>query len=209
MKNLLSENMLRFGTKNLSDSDQRKLVFESIMQTIDEYGLHGAVRRNLSEQAPVKADKNFYGYAQKVYNEIDKGLGGKMLGMADDEDRVLAAVKSIDTIAGKENGAQVYANLLQLVKKSPVLKAKYGRNYNLVATFISYNGIAVSTGKAAGRSTPTRTNPMFGPKGGDQANDPYIRQMKAILGKYNSTESDDYSWYEPVSIWDGPGQQGR
>jgi len=209
MKNLLSENMLRFGTKNLSDSDQRKLVFESIMQTIDEYGLHGAVRRNLSEQVPVKADKNFYGYAQKVYNEIDKGLGGKMFGMADDEDKVLAAVKSIDTIAGKENGAQVYANLLQLVKKSPVLKAKYGRNYNLVATFISYNGIAVSTGKAAGRSTPTRTNPIFGKRGGPQANDPYIDKMKAILGKYNSTESDDYSWYEPVSIWDGPGQEGR
>ena len=206
MKNLLSENMLRFGTKNLTESAKRKLVFESIMQTINEYGLQKAVRQNLTEQKPVKADKNFYGYAQKVYSEIDKGLGGKMLGMADDEDKVLAAVKSIDTIAGKENGAQVYANLLQLVMKSSVLKAKYGRNYNLVATFISYNGIAVSTGKAAGRSTPSRTNPFWGD---EQANDPYIKQMKAILGKYNIDEASDYSWYEPVSIFDGPGQEGR
>jgi len=209
MKNLLSENMMRFGTKNLTEASQKELIVKSIMETINQHGLHSAVRRNLSEQSPVKADKNFYGYAQKVYNEIDKGLGGKMLGMADDEDRVVAAVKSIDTIAGKENGAQVYANLLQLVKKSPVLKAKYSRNYNLVATFISYNGIAVSTGLAAGRSTPTRQNPLFGKIGGPQANDPYIDKMKAILGKYNSTESDDESWYEPVSIFDGPGQKGR
>ncbi len=34
MKNLLSENMLRFGTKNLSDSSKRRLTLESIMQTI-------------------------------------------------------------------------------------------------------------------------------------------------------------------------------
>ena len=206
MKNLLSENMLRFGTKNLTESAKRKLVFESIMQTINEYGLQSAVRQNLTEQTPVKADKKFYGYAQKVYSEIDKGLGGKMLGMADDEDRVLEAVKSIDTIAGKENGAQVYANLLQLVKKSSVLKAKYGRNYNLVATFISYNGIAVTTGKAVGRSTPTRTKPLWGD---EQANDPWIKQMKAILGKYNTNEATDDNWYEPPSIFDGPGQEGR
>ena len=54
MKNLLSENMLRFGTKNLSDSAKRKLVFESIMQTIKEHGLHNAVRRSLlTEQTEV------------------------------------------------------------------------------------------------------------------------------------------------------------
>ena len=54
MKNLLSENMLRFGTKNLSESSTRKLVFESIMQTINEHGLHNAVRRSLlTEQTAV------------------------------------------------------------------------------------------------------------------------------------------------------------
>ena len=54
MKNLLSENMLRFGTKNLSESSTRKLVFESIMQTIKEHGLQSAVRRSLlTEQTQV------------------------------------------------------------------------------------------------------------------------------------------------------------
>ena len=51
MKNLLSENMLRFGTKNLTESAKRKLVFESIMQTIKEHGLQSAVKRGLNEQA--------------------------------------------------------------------------------------------------------------------------------------------------------------
>jgi len=50
MKNLLSENMLRFGTKNLSEAAQRQLVVKSIMETIDEHGLHGAIRRRLMEQ---------------------------------------------------------------------------------------------------------------------------------------------------------------
>jgi len=54
LKNLLSENMLRFGTKNLSESSTRKLVFESIMQTINEHGLQSAVRRGLlMEAAPI------------------------------------------------------------------------------------------------------------------------------------------------------------
>jgi hypothetical protein len=51
LKNLLSENMLRFGTKNLSESQERELVVKSIMETINQYGLHGEVKRKLSEQA--------------------------------------------------------------------------------------------------------------------------------------------------------------
>ena len=53
MKNLLSENMLRFGTKNLSEAAQRELVVKSIMKTINEHGLHGAVRQRLMEQQQV------------------------------------------------------------------------------------------------------------------------------------------------------------
>ena len=51
MKNLLSENMLRFGTKNLSESAQRELVLKSIMETINENGLHNAIKRRLAEAA--------------------------------------------------------------------------------------------------------------------------------------------------------------
>jgi len=51
MKNLLSENMLRFGTKNLSEAAQREVLLKSIMETINEHGLHSSVRRYLMEQA--------------------------------------------------------------------------------------------------------------------------------------------------------------
>lgn len=49
MKNILSENMLRFGTKNLSEATQRELVLKSIMETIDQHGLHRAIRQQLME----------------------------------------------------------------------------------------------------------------------------------------------------------------
>ena len=50
-KNLLSENMLRFGTKNLSEGAKRNLVLESVMQTIKEHGLYNEVKRRLMEFA--------------------------------------------------------------------------------------------------------------------------------------------------------------
>lgn len=49
MKNLLSENMLRFGTKNLSEAAQKELTLKSILETIDQYGLRKEVRRALNE----------------------------------------------------------------------------------------------------------------------------------------------------------------
>lgn len=51
MKNILSENMLRFGAKNLSESNKKRLTLESILQTIQEHGLTEEVRKKLSEQA--------------------------------------------------------------------------------------------------------------------------------------------------------------
>ena len=143
-------------------------------------------------------DKNYYGYAQKIYSEIDKGLGGEMLGMADDEDKVVAAIRSISTIAGRNAGFQVYGNLLKLVKTSTVLKAKYRRNYNLVSHFIAQNGIGVDTAKDASggvatSDSKTRTNTFFG---GPQANDPYMDIMKKVLGFYNPEEAKDYNWKE-------------
>jgi len=78
MKNLLSENMLRFGTKNLSESDQRKLVFESIMQTIKEHGLQSAVKRGLNEQAvsyegggPTPTEPQPFATAEEFETEVE------------------------------------------------------------------------------------------------------------------------------------------
>jgi len=50
MKNLLSENMMRFGTKNLSEAAKKELVLKSIMETIDQHGLQKEVRNALTEQ---------------------------------------------------------------------------------------------------------------------------------------------------------------
>ena len=51
MKNLLSENMLRFGTKNLTPNQQRELVAKSIMETINQHGLANVIKKKLNEQA--------------------------------------------------------------------------------------------------------------------------------------------------------------
>jgi hypothetical protein len=293
MKNLLSENMLRFGTKNLTEANKRNILLEQKMYTGEPGGKYklnppsaenpydanssggnhwkhnvrpeelggpgwkhlmddeegflaksptaiawkkrnptyeawrssanngsgqqwvdsGLARatfelqllrkdrdnnQKYKENTLANPDKNYYGYAQKIYSEIDKGLGGEMLGMADDEDKVVAAIRSISTIAGRDAGFQVYANLLKLVKTSAVLKAKYRSNYNLVSNFIAKNGIGVNTAKDASggvatSDSKTRTNTFFG---GPQANDPYMDIMKKVLGFYNPEEAKDHNWKE-------------
>jgi hypothetical protein len=72
MKNLLSENMLRFGTKNLSEAAQRELVLKSIMETINEHGLHTAVRQQLIE-AEAPADPAWLTTAKNVLAEKNDG----------------------------------------------------------------------------------------------------------------------------------------
>jgi hypothetical protein len=49
LNTLLSENMLRFGTKNLSGAQQKQLIVKSIMETIDQNGLRHEIRRKLNE----------------------------------------------------------------------------------------------------------------------------------------------------------------
>jgi hypothetical protein len=57
MKNILSENMLRFGAKNLSESNKKRLTLESIIRTINEYGLVEEVKMALNENPlEVKGD---------------------------------------------------------------------------------------------------------------------------------------------------------
>jgi hypothetical protein len=72
MKNLLSENMLRFGTKNLSEAAQRELVLKSVMETINEHGLHTDIRRHIMEQ--IKEDPAWLTTAKdKLAGENDYG----------------------------------------------------------------------------------------------------------------------------------------
>jgi hypothetical protein len=50
MKNLLSENMIRFGTKNLTEAGKTELILKSILETIDQHGLTSEIRKALMEQ---------------------------------------------------------------------------------------------------------------------------------------------------------------
>jgi hypothetical protein len=176
MKNLLSENMLRFGTKNLSEAAQRELILKSIMETIDAHGLHGAVRQHLMETVP---DKKYLGYAKKIAGMLMTALGG-----ADDEDGVTTALKLIKTYGGQP----VYDNLIYVLKTSPNIKKQFGKNYKLVSSMIADGGISqMDLGYDDGTAAP-RQNPLKGLGLGIDRD--YIDKYKEILQTYNTNETD-------------------
>ena len=121
MKNLLSENMLRFGTKNLSEAAQKELTLKSILETIDQYGLQKEVRKALAEQA----DPNL-GLAQKIVGMMWTGLsyiGGT------DEEKIIKALKMITS-------KEIYNSVLNIVRTSPKIKAEWGNNFPTVIKWI-------------------------------------------------------------------------
>ena len=137
MKNLLSENMLRFGTKNLSESAKKKLVFESIMQTIKEHGLTDVIRKQLTEAAP---DPNL-GLAQKIVGMMWKAMSGA----GTNNQQVLDATKMIKT-------KDIYNSVLNIVKTSPKIKTEFGRNYNLVGDWLSTDMATYNSGDLLGNT---------------------------------------------------------
>ena len=98
MKNLLSENMLRFGTKNLSEAAQKELTLKSILETIDQYGLQNEVRSALNEgyepwqivQAIRQSMKGIGTDDKRIYNAI---VGPNGIRTKDTYNAVLALVK--------------------------------------------------------------------------------------------------------------------
>jgi len=73
MKNILSENMLRFGVKNLSESNKKRLTLESIIQTIKEHGLSEQVRQALTEADNVEIiDLSKDGVIKYEVSSLDK-----------------------------------------------------------------------------------------------------------------------------------------
>lgn len=120
MKNLLSENMMRFGTKNLSEAAQKELTLKSILETIDQYGLQKEVRKALAEQA----DPNL-GLAQKIVGMIWNAMSG----MGTRNQDVLKAVMMIKT-------KPIYDSVLKIVKTSPKIKAEFGKNFPTVGAWI-------------------------------------------------------------------------
>lgn len=122
MKNLLSENMLRFGTKNLSEAAQKELTLKSILETIDQHGLQNEVREALGEQV---VDPNL-GLAQKIVGMIWKAMSG----MGTDEQKVLNAVLMI-------KNKPIYDSVLKIVKTSPKIKTAFGKNFPTVGAWIA------------------------------------------------------------------------
>jgi hypothetical protein len=122
MKNLLSENMMRFGTKNLTEAAKKELTLKSIMETIDEHGLQKEVRAALSEQM---RDPNL-GLAQKIVGMMWKAMSG----LGTDNQKVLNAVMMIKT-------KDIYNSVLKIVKTSPKIKTEFGRNFPTVGAWLS------------------------------------------------------------------------
>jgi len=180
MKNLLSENMLRFGTKNLSEAAQRELVLKSVMQTINEYGLHGAVRRRLTE-ADAPSDKNAFikadyagqfddAYKLGVKNKPDTDFdnpGGPYVYQSDTSISEATTILSdlFKVLGGSDTSdAQAVINVLKKINMKNyyaiLWKVRYGSsfkannrfksNFNCLVDYISKIGIDIPSSTGTG-----------------------------------------------------------
>lgn len=155
MKNILSENLLRFGVKNLTESQKRALTLKSIMETIDAHGLRNEVRTALTEaDAPKDAnaviairigDINNSGYklhpdsneilvmqSPTSISEASTILGGimKLVGQGNAESpQMISLVKKIT----KNN----YPAILWKVRYGSTFKSNTGANYETVCDWLS------------------------------------------------------------------------
>lgn len=160
MKNLLSENMMRFGTKNLSEAAQKELVVKSIMETIEQHGLSNVIREKLAEQA----DPNL-GLAQKIVGTIWTGLTSVSLtNGGTDESKILGALKMIKS-------QEIYNSVLNIVRTSPKIKTEWGKNFPTVMKWIETDTMAQDTGADDWS--------------GDRA---WLQQCEDILFKFNKNE---------------------
>jgi hypothetical protein len=164
MKNTLSENMARYGTKNLSEANQTKLIIRSIMETIDQHGLYKVINNKLTEQR-----QNAIAIAGKIIQELEAaliGMGG------DDEQGVLDALKKI-------SNQEIYDKLMLNISKGSFVRDKWGKNYDSVTDLIKAGGISKS-GKELGHST---SNPIS-KLGMGWTDEEWTPRYKNILDKY-------------------------
>ena len=149
MRNRLTERDLsRIVKRVINESEKRKLVFESIMQTINEYGLHGAVGRSLLTEgdAPDKkfvfTDTNLEGKSpyqsatslaeaqqiiQKLILVMSKG-GAQVVG------------KQLAEVLGQIT-ANNYYMILWKVRYGSAFKSITKRNYNTIKDWIASKGM--------------------------------------------------------------------
>ena len=146
MKNLLSENMLRFGTKNLTEKQQTELVVKSIMETINQHGLQNVIKRKLNEQAEGRFDTPEFktaagkldkqmgthlkqgGVVEKIVGMLAKAINGVLT----DKQMIADALKLIPRNGGKV----IYDQLLAYVQKNPQTHKLFGKYYPTVMALI-------------------------------------------------------------------------
>ena len=128
MKNILLENMLRFGTKNLSETQREKLTEQlQLIDTPEFQQRLGSIEKDLGTSV------KYQGIATKIAGLLITALSG-----IDDEAAVLTALQMIP----KNGGQPVYNALIWVLKNNRNIKSKFGKNYNLVSTMIKDNGIS-------------------------------------------------------------------
>jgi len=175
MKSLLSENMLRFGTKNLTATSKQELIVKSIMETIDQHGLRKTIYNRLVEQT----DPNAEGVAMKNQGAALKVLGIIMSatgGIGTNHTEIARALKMIKTLGGQP----VYDELLKLVQTSPKVKNQYDENFDTVIDLIATEYFHVG-------------NSRGGHGGGDIiSKDKWVYAYKTILSVYNDDEGGEY-----------------
>ena len=186
MKSLLSENMLRFGTKNLTATSKQELIVKSIMETIDQHGLRKTIYNRLVEQTGAEigaidkklgADVKTQGIGQKIVGKLMVALGG-----ADDEEGVLEALQMIPKYGGKK----IYDSVIWSLQNSRNVKSKYGKNFNLVADMIKEGGIS-NPGHDSTQSADVH-NPLRH-LGAGWTDEEWTPKYEAILQRYNDKET--------------------
>jgi hypothetical protein len=162
MRNRLTERDLsRIVKRVINESEKRKLVFESIMQTINEHGLHGAVGRSLltEGEAPDK------GFIFKDINSDAPGIryieGGAGIspyqsatslaeGQQIIQKLILIMSKGGAQVVGKQLASvlgQITANnyyiILWKVRYGSAFKSITKHNYNSIKDWISSKGMDI------------------------------------------------------------------
>jgi len=205
MKNTLSENMLRFGTKNLSAAGQKELIVKSIMETINQHGLNNVIRKKLTEQtrpkpgttvevdspskgsydAPVPTDSATLGNASKIVGQLMTAFGG----IGTDDVKAKAAIYAI-------NSPQLYYAVLWTVQNSGNLRAEYGKNFRLVGEFLSED-IKFASGTSIGGPGNPRT--IQSPSAAYQQLTGAQSQYKDYERHLQQFNTDEYIQSEPMS----------
>jgi hypothetical protein len=133
MKNLLSENMLRFGTKNLSEAQKQKLSEQSADPAeLKASGMSGHdIKRVGVIDKQLGIGQKYEGIAMKIVGLLMKAMGGfTMSSGVTDEQGILKAIYMIKNKA-------TYDAVLREVQVGAAVKKEYGKNYSTIGALIS------------------------------------------------------------------------